>query len=252
MMIVKELFLYVKKNRDIKGDFMIGIIGAMQEEIAELLKYMKVENKIKRLEYLFYEGLINDHQVVLLQGGIGKVNAAIATTLMLTHYDIDYVINIGSAGGLHLNQNVGDVVISNKVAHHDVDLTVFGKEYGQISDLPLYFEPDSELLELVQKVLDKQERTSHIGLIVSGDQFISKKEQVDLIKSHFPEAVCSEMEAATVAHVCHVFQKKFIITRSLSDIYNKGDNAIQFDEYLKKASQASAQMCYDLIRRLPQ
>lgn len=229
---------------------MIGIIGAMEEEIAELLKYMDIRQKNEKQGYLFYEGHIHNHDVVLLQGGIGKVNAAIATTLLLTNYNIDYVINIGSAGGLHLNQNVGDIVISHKVAHHDVDLTVFGKEIGEISGLPRYFKPDSHLLELTQNILKKENKAYHIGLIVSGDQFISQKNQVETIKKNFPDAMCSEMEAATVAHVCYVFNKKFIITRSLSDIYNKGENATQFDEYLKEASQASAKMCYQLIGML--
>lgn len=226
---------------------MIGIIGAMEEEVAEILKLIDLSQQKTYQGYIFYEGTLNQREVVLLQGGIGKVNAAIATTLMMIHYDIDFVINIGSAGGLHLDQNVGDVVISNAVAHHDVDVTAFGRELGEVPGLPLYFQPDEELLENVKKILEKNHTPSHIGLIVSGDQFISQKEQVSLIQKHFPQAMCAEMEAASIAQVCHVFHKKFIITRSLSDVFNKGENFVQFDEYLKKASQVSARMCYELV-----
>ena len=229
---------------------MIGIIGAMEEEVSEILKLVQLQEKKEYQEYIFYEGIMHQHNVVLLQGGIGKVNAAIATTLMMLHYDIDYVINIGSAGGLHMDQNVGDVVISSKVAHHDVDVRAFGRPIGEVPGMPLYFEPDQELLKKVQDILQKNDISSHVGLIVSGDQFISTSQQVETIKKNFPQAMCAEMEAASIAQVCHVFGKKFIITRSLSDVFNKGENSIQFDEYLKKASQASAKMCYELISTL--
>jgi len=226
---------------------MIGIIGAMEEEVNEILKFLDVKQKQDHQGYLFYEGIMNEHDVVLLQGGIGKVNASIATTLMMIHYDIDYVINIGSAGGLHTYQNVGDVVISNAVAHHDVDVTAFGREIGEVPGMPRYFHPNDELLIKMKEILEKNHIPSHVGLIVSGDQFISQTNQVSAIQNHFPNAMCADMEAASIAQVCHVFDKKFIITRSLSDIYDKGDNSIQFDEYLKKASQSSAQMCYELV-----
>lgn len=229
---------------------MIGIIGAMEEEVAEILKLMDLERKKNIQGYLFYEGQMNNHHVVLLQGGIGKVNAAIATTLMMNHYPIEYVINIGSAGGLDVHQNIGDVVISNAVAHHDVDVTAFGRELGEVPGMPLYFKPDEDLLLKVKTILENHHIPSHIGLIVSGDQFIASDQQFSMIQKNFSDAMCVEMEAAAIAQVCYVYQKKFIITRSLSDIYQKGDNSIQFDEYLKKASIASAKMCYELVSLL--
>jgi len=226
---------------------MIGIIGAMEEEVTEMKALMDIHNQKEYNGYIFYEGEMNHHDVVLVQGGIGKVNAAISATLLIHHYDIDCVLNIGSAGGLSLNQNVGDVVISNQVAHHDVDVTAFGRSIGEIPGQPLYFEPDHDLFIKAQTVFNNLHIPTHVGLIVSGDQFIHQQNQVEKIKENFPNAMCVEMEAAAVAQVCHVFKKKFLITRSLSDIYNKGDNSIQFDEYLKKASVASAKMCYHLI-----
>lgn len=232
---------------------MIGIIGAMEEEVAEILKRIDLKAQKKYLEYTFYEGTMNERSVVLLQGGIGKVNAAISTTLLLTHYDIDFVFNIGSAGGLLPEiQNVGDVVISSQVVHHDVDVTAFQRAYGEVPGMPRYFTPDQSLLETVQDILKQQNIPSHIGLIASGDQFVCQNEQVQQITHHFPQAMCAEMEAASIAQVCHVFGIPFIITRSLSDVFNKGENSIQFDEYLKKASQASAHLCYALVSSLQQ
>lgn len=226
---------------------MIGIIGAMEQEVAELKKYVEIIDTKKILDYVFYQGIINGQEVVLLQSGIGKVNAAISTTLLLSNYDIDYVINIGSAGGLNLSQEVGDVIISDKIIHHDVDVTAFGRPMGQVPGMPSYFSADEHLVTKAKKVLQELNLSSSIGTIVSGDTFVSKQDTVNFIKKHFNDAKCVEMEAAAIAQTCHIFKVKFIITRSLSDVFGKGESSIQFDDYLKKASVASAKMCIALI-----
>ncbi len=176
-----------------------------------------------------------------MSGGISEVNAAISTTLLLKNLDIDHVINVGSAGGLDLKENVGNVIIGEKVAHHDVDVTVFGRPYGQIPDMPLYYEADVTLVSYEKEIFEHNGLTVYSSLIVSGDQFVARKDQVDAIKEHF-DALCSEMEAATVAQVCTVFNKPFIIVRGLSDIFDKGSSSIQFDQYLKEAVKSSARM----------
>lgn len=241
----KELSSYVER-----GKSMIGIVGAMEEEVAEIKKLMTIENIHDYQGYKYHEGKMGDKEVVLLQGGIGKVNSAIAMTLLFNYYDIDYVINIGSAGGLQLEQEVGDVVISNSVVHHDVDVTAFGRQMGEVPGMPLYFKPDEDMLKKVIDILNQQNIAYHVGLIASGDQFIANDKQVEKIKTDFPETMCAEMEAAAIAQVCHAYGKKFMITRSLSDIFGKGESHIQFDEYLKKASAASAKMCYELVMKL--
>ncbi len=229
---------------------MIGIIGAMEEEVNALKKLMRIDHVDIKQNYQYNVGKMADKDIVLVQGGIGKVNATISATLLFLNYDIDFVINIGSAGGLKLDQNVGDIVISTKVVHHDVDVTGFGREIGQIPGLPTFYEADNELLNKVLNILKNNHIPSYTGLITSGDQFICKEEQVANIKNNFPDAMCCEMEAASIAQVCYVFQKRFIITRSLSDVSNKGDSSIQFDEYLKKASENSALMCLELVKSI--
>lgn len=229
---------------------MIGIIGAMEEEVDALKSKMDLIQTKTVLEYRFYEGMLKDKEVVLMQSGIGKVNSALSTTLLLTYYDIDCIINIGSAGGLYPSQNIGDVVISSDVVHHDVDVRAFGHDLGQVPGLPKTFKANQALKEQVESVLKQLDISYHIGLIASGDQFISTKEQVENIQTHFPNAVCAEMEAASIAQVCHQFNVDFIITRSLSDVFGKGDSHIQFDEYLKKASENSAMMCERLVEKL--
>lgn len=229
---------------------MIGIIGAMEEEVTALLNLSELLETNVYQGYTFYSCKLANKDVTIVQGGIGKVNAAVSTTLLIDKYNVDLIINIGSAGGLHLSQEVGDVVVSTDVAHHDVDVTAFGRKIGEVPGMPATFKANEELLIKVSEILQSNDMTCHKGLIVSGDQFISRKEQVDMILKNFPEAMCAEMEAASIAQVCHVYNKDFIITRSLSDIFNKGENTIQFDEYLKKASVASAKMCYELVSSL--
>lgn len=229
---------------------MIGIIGAMEEEVQALLDLMNCQKTVQKMEYKYHVGKIADKECVLVQGGIGKVNAAISATLLFENFNIDYLINIGSAGGLKLDEEVGDVVISTEVVYHDVDCTAFNYKYGQMAGCPETFKADHLLVKKTNEILEKQNIKHHQGLIVSGDAFVSSQNQVSQINKFFPEAKCADMEATAIAQVCYVYHIPFIITRSLSDIFGKGNNEIQFDEYLKKASLASAKMCYLLIDSL--
>lgn len=228
---------------------MIGIIGAMEEEVAAIKEYMNIIDTKTILDCTFYQGTIENKEIVLLQGGIGKVNAAICTTLLLTNYKIDFVINIGSAGGLCLNQEVGDIVISDEVCQYDFDITAFANRVlGEVPGLPPKIKADQELIDKAKKVLENLKLNCEVGLIVSGDKFVADKNIVDYIKNNFDEARCCEMEAAAVGQTCYKFNTRFIITRSLSDVFNKGDSTVQFDEYLNKAAKASALMCVALIK----
>lgn len=230
---------------------MIGIIGAMKEEVAAIKAYMTINEEIKLLDNVVYIGCIENKKVILLQCGVGKVNTAICCTMLFERYpSIEIVINIGSAGGLLLEQNVGDIVISSDVIHHDVDITAFGRPLGQLPDLPTHFKADERLISIVKKVVEQAGTKVQIGTIVSGDQFISTNTQVEYIKTNFKEALCVEMEAASIGHTCYKFNIPFIVTRSLSDVFGNGDSSIQFDEYLQKASIASAKMCVSVIKEL--
>lgn len=229
---------------------MIGIIGAMIEEVEAILELMDVTCTQEKLNYKYHIGKIANKDCVVVQGGIGKVNAAVSATLLFENYHPEQLINIGSAGGLSLDQEVGDVVISSMVGYHDVDVTAFNYEYGQMAGSPRFFEADPQLMEMTKQVLSDNCISAHTGLIVSGDMFVAKDVQVKNIKQHFPNAQCAEMEAAAIAQVCTIYGVPFIITRSLSDIFGKGNSEMQFDEYLKIASAASAKMCYSLIGKL--
>lgn len=226
---------------------MIGIIGAMAEEVAALKQEMLIEKEAQIHAIRFYIGEIAGQPCVLMQGGIGKVNAAYATTLLMENYHPDYLINIGSAGGLKSTQRVGDVVIGQSVAHHDFDCTAFGRSYGQVPGLPVTFDSEEKLLKATSKALCEMNQRYHTGLVVSGDQFIHTEEQIQTILQHFPNAVAAEMEAASVAQIAYLYQVPFVIIRSLSDVYQNGDHSRQFDTYLALASRQSALLTKKVI-----
>lgn len=229
---------------------MIGIIAAEDLEVQAILKTMDSVYQKNIHDYTFYEGKIGDKKVVLLKGGIGKVNAAIGTTLLLCHYQIDGVINCGVAGGIHQDHNVGDVIIATNLIHYDVDVTAFGRELGQIPGLPTVFETDIHYKQIMEEVLETFQYRAYKGTIVSGDQFVSRQDQVDYILKNFPQAQCVEMEGASLAQVCYLMKVPFIVIRSLSDIFGKEGNKVQYDIYLEKASQISANVCKEFITKI--
>lgn len=228
---------------------MIGIIGAMKEEVAilkELIKNQRVE-KIMHVE--FTVGLLHDKEVVLLESGIGKVNVAIATTLLLEKFAVDVVINTGSAGGIITDAEVGDVVISKAVAYHDVDVTGFGYDWGQVPGLPAVFKSDGDLVSKVEDVLKRVDIRYFTGQIVTGDAFVNRPEQLVVVKENFNEAIALEMEAAAVAQVCHIANIPFVVVRALSDIAGK-ESEISFDEFLPRAAVVSSWIVLELIKVL--
>ena len=164
----------------------IAIIGAMEEEVTILRD--KLENREQEViaGSEFTKGKYNGVEVVLLKSGIGKVNAALSTTLLLDRYKPDYVINTGSAGGFHPSLNVGDVVISSEVRHNDVDVTVFGYEYGQVPGLPAAYIPNEMLVDIaVKKAAEINGIQVVKGLIVTGDSFLNDPEKVEFIRGKF-------------------------------------------------------------------
>ena len=226
---------------------MIGIIGAMKEEVV-ILKGLIKDQKVEKIMHVeFTIGMMHGKEVVLLESGIGKVNVAIATTLLLEKFPVNYIINTGSAGGIEADAEVGDVVISESVAYHDVDVTGFGYKWGQVPGLPAEFKSDVDLVLKVEEVLRSVGVKYFKGQIVTGDVFVNRPEQMVNIKENFSNAIALEMEAAAVAQVCHIADIPFVVVRALSDIAGK-DSEISFDEFLANAAVVSSWMVLELIK----
>lgn len=215
---------------------MIGIIGAMKEEVTEILRYFNEykEETIHGVE--FYTTNHNGKDIVICQSGIGKVNSAVSTTIMLTKFNVQQIINIGSAGGV--KGAIGDVVVAENTQYFDVDVTAFGYEYGQVPGMPLHYDADDRLVSLTKTVLDELNIPSHIGTIASSDSFITSMPTIP--------AIAYEMEASSIAQVAFKLGVPFVIIRALSDIIN-GGNHVDFNEFLVTASKKSAQVVIKLI-----
>ncbi|MFA9557140.1 5'-methylthioadenosine/S-adenosylhomocysteine nucleosidase [Evansella sp. AB-rgal1] len=227
----------------------IGIIGAMEEEVELLRSKMNVIEKDVIAGCEFFYGKLQGVEVVLSKSGIGKVNAAISTTLMNKLYHPDYIINTGSAGGFHKELAVGDIVISTEVRYNDVDATVFGYEFGQVPRMPAFYMPNEELITIAENCAEELGINSVKGLVLSGDSFMSDHDRVEDIRQRFQDPYCSEMEAGAIAQVCHQFQCPFVIIRSLSDIAGQ-DAKISYDQFLEKAAVNSAQMVLLMLEEL--
>ena len=228
----------------------IAIIGAMEEEVALLRSHISNPSVETHAKFEYTAGQIGALEVVLLRSGIGKVNAAVSTALLLDRYQPDYVINTGTAGGFHADLNVGDIVISQTVCHHDVDVTPFGYEHGQVPGSPACFLPDAGLVKIAQESIEALQEVAHMhGLIATGDRFMYDPADVQTTRNKFPSMIACEMEAAAIAQTCHSMDVPFVIIRSLSDIAGK-ENAVTFEQYLEQAATHSAKLILEMLKRI--
>ena len=228
----------------------IAVIGAMEEEVEYLREEVASAQATTIAGCEFIEGEIEGRQIVLVKSGIGKVNAAVATTLLLTHFKPDVVLNTGSAGGFQESLEVGTVVISDEVRHHDVNVTAFGYEHGQVPGHPPAYKADSRLVDVARAAVEEIGKHAHAtGLIASGDTFMSDAAHVNEVKRLFPTMIAAEMEAAAVAQVCHQFGTPFVVIRALSDIAGK-ESSISFDEFLPVAARHSTDIVLKAISKL--
>jgi adenosylhomocysteine nucleosidase len=230
---------------------MIGIIGAMDEEVEQIVAAMEVQKEETKAQMTFKAGKLGGKDVVIVRSGIGKVNAAVCTQILADDFNVDYVINTGIAGSLKAEIDIADVVISDDVLHHDMDATGFGYEPGQIPRMDTFsFHADTRLVELAKEACEKAvpQIGVHIGRVVSGDQFISDKASKERISSNFA-GYCTEMEGAAIAQAAYLNNIPFVIIRAISD---KADDSATMDypEFEKQAIENSVLLLKELVSRI--
>mgnify|MGYP001295167306 CR=1 FL=1 len=228
----------------------IGILGAMDEEVA-LLKSSLDNLTTREWKHLtFYTGTLHGVDVILVRCGIGKVAAAVATTALIEQYAPDYVVNTGSAGGFDAALKVGDLVIGDTVKHHDIDITHFGYAPGQAAGMPELYHGNETLMAATEAALnDLNGIAFKRGLICTGDSFIGSDEAVAALREKFPDMAAVEMEGAAIAQTCHLLDVPFLVIRSLSDIAGK-TSSVSFTEYLETAAKHSAELVMGMIKIL--
>ena len=230
---------------------MIGIIGAMHEEIVELKSLMGEIEEINLASFIYYKGILEGKEIVLVESGIGKVNSSICTTLLIEKFKVEKVIFTGVAGGIGDDIEVGDIVISTDLVQHDVDVTAFGLPLGAIPRMEnSFFEADRELKELAKKSALKVFPIEKVreGRILSGDQFINGIEKISWLRDTFNGEAC-EMEGASVAHVCYLLNVPFVIIRAISDKANN-EAKVDFAEFVHLASKNSKEIVVNMLKEM--
>lgn len=227
-----------------------GIIGAMEPEVAILKSKLSNPTTSTIGGYTFYQGQLNGSEVVIVQSGIGKVAAALATAFLIKEFQPDYVVNTGSAGGFDQALKVGDIVISSEVRYHDVDVTAFGYEMGQLPANPAAYIPHPTLVEAAKDGIAALENIqTMVGLITTGDTFMTKEDDINKARNNFPTMAAVEMEGAAIAQTCHQLNVPFVVIRSMSDIAGK-ESPTSFEAYLETASVNSSQLVINMLASL--
>ena len=206
----------------------VGIIGAMEIEVETLKKHMKIRRTVNKAHMEFCEGVLGGKEVVVVRSGIGKVNAAVCTQILVDDFKADTVINTGIAGSLKAEINIGDIVVSTDLVHHDMDAVNFGYPLGQIPQMEAFsFRSDETLRKLaVQACRDvNPDIEVYEGRIASGDQFVADQGVKDEIIKNF-DACAVEMEGAAIAQAAYLNNVPFLVVRAISD---KADGSAEVD-----------------------
>ncbi len=229
----------------------IGIIGAMELEVETLKSEMSVSKIVKKANMDFYEGTLNGANVVIVRSGVGKVNAALCTQILVDIFNVTHIINTGVAGSLNAKLDIGDILVSKDALHHDVDVTIFGYKLGEVPQLGLReFPADEHLVTLALEACRKVNPDIHAipGRVVSGDQFISENEIKEKLIQEF-HGDCAEMEGASIAHGAYLNHVPFVIIRAISD---KADNSAEMDypTFEAAAAKHSAALVRELVKNI--
>ena len=224
----------------------LGIIGAMDVEVATLKQKMQNITVTNRANMAYFEGTLEGLDCVVVQCGVGKINAAMCTQILIDCFGVTHIVNTGIAGSLCADLDIGDLVISRDAIHHDFDLRFWGRPVGQVPGMDVIaFPADAGMMEAAFTAAEA-ENPGHttIGRVASGDQFICSKEQKEKIIAD-TSALCAEMEGASIAHTAYRNGVPFVIVRAISD---KADDSAEMDYPTFEA--IAAQRCANVTCRL--
>ena len=231
---------------------MLGIIGAMEEEVSRLTAAMEEVRIVKRASMEFYQGKLSGKEAVVVRSGIGKVNAGICAQILADLFSVDRIVNTGIAGSLDSAIDIGDIVLSTDALQHDVDAAAFGYAPGVIPRMETsVFEADPSMLQLAENACRKVNPDIQVftGRVVSGDQFIADKAKKEYLVSQF-RPMCTEMEGGAIAQAACLNHIPFLIIRAISD---KADNSAQVDYPVFEAAaiEHSVRLVMELAACLP-
>ncbi len=228
---------------------MLGIIGAMDEEVDKLKASMEAVQIVKRANMEFNKGRIYDKDVVVVRSGIGKVNAGICAQILVDLFEVDAIINTGIAGSLKAEINIGDIVLSADTVQHDMDAVAFGYPVGQIPRMDtLAFPADEKLVSLAKECCERvnPEIAVYVGRVVSGDQFVADKKVKERLIESFG-GYCTEMEGAAIGQAAYLNEVPYVVIRAISD---KADDSasVDYPTFEAKAIEHTVKFMKEMIK----
>lgn len=230
---------------------MIGIIGAMDAEVEEILARMEADREEAASGIVYHVGTIGGKECVAAKCGVGKVAAAVCAQTMILRYGPEAIVNVGVAGGIGPDVRIGNIVVASGFVQHDMDTSAVGDEKGLISGLNLVVIPVSEplsalTLETAERLCGKQK--VHSGIIATGDQFISDRRRLERIRDEFDACAC-EMEGGSIAQVCYMNGTAFTALRAISDNADEAA-AVSYAEFFRESAHTAAELIAELVQKI--
>lgn len=230
-------------------EHIVGIIGAMDEEVEILINNMEDKSVVNIAGMDYYVGTISNRNVIVVKCGIGKINAAVCSQILISEFKVNVIINSGVAGALDNKLNIGDIVVSKDTLNHDMDTTAFGDEYGVIPRMnKSIFEADKELINMAIASGEKYDINVVEGRVVSGDQFIASKEKKDWLVSQF-SGTCAEMEGVAIGQTSYLNNIPFLILRAISDKAD-GSAFVAYEDFKEMAIVNLSKMLMDMLSKM--
>lgn len=221
---------------------MIGIIVAEEKELNAVKDIMESIEEINIYEKIFYKGLIENKNVVVVKSNVGKVNAARSCQILIDKFNPNLIINVGTAGSVDNTLKIGDVVVASTLVQYDFDVTPFGRKLGEIENIGECIKVKEDLLNLFNDM------NVTIGCIASGDKFIVDINEKNNIRDTF-NALCVEMEGGSIAQVCYLDNIPFLVIRSITD-KKDGSSKVDFEEFLELSSKKAANILNEILKKI--
>ena len=229
----------------------IGVLTAMSSEYEQLARLLDEAVQVEKAGVDYLTGKLDGNEIILRQCGIGKVNAAVGTTELIRYFAPDTVVSTGVAGGIDKSLAVMDVVVSSSLVYHDVWCGM-GCEYGQVQGMPAVFPVDGKLWQCAVELNTAADNATriHAGLICTGDQFITNRDELDKIKSNFPDGLAVDMESAAIAQTCHMFGVPFVSFRIISDTPGVDNHIEQYENFWGEMANRSFNVTRKFLSKL--
>ena len=229
----------------------IGVLTAMTSEYEQLAALLADAEQCEKGGISYLVGRVSSNEIILRQCGIGKVNAAVGAAELIRSFAPDAVVSTGVAGGIDTSLAVMDVVVSSSIVYHDVWCGM-GCEYGQVQGMPAVFAADENLCNIATSLNGDAENITriHAGLICTGDQFITSRDELDKIKSNFPAGLAVDMESAAIAQTCHIYGVPFVSFRIISDTPGVDKHIEQYENFWGEMANRSFVVTRNFLSKL--